>query len=254
MPPLRTQQAALINAIGLLLGQPPRALEAELRAARPLPAVPPAVPVGLPGELVRRRPDVREAEARLHAATAETGVAVANFYPDVTLTGVVDVNGLRLRDAFSLPAAGVRHRADGDDSALPGRAADGRAAAAAIAAAGGGDHVPAGGADGPGKRWTTPWSRTPRRSGARRRRAGGGVAEPVTAWRAARQRYAEGAADFLNVVTAEQQLLQAQNNLATDDTQIATDLVALYRALGGGWERGAAERAPATAPDAPGGR
>src|SRR3978361_44903 len=66
LPPLRTQEAELINAIGLLLGDVPRALDAELRRSRILPRVPRMVPVGLPGTLVRRRPDIREAEARLH--------------------------------------------------------------------------------------------------------------------------------------------------------------------------------------------
>ena len=59
IPPLRTQEAATINAIGLLLGQPPRALEAELRPRAAQPGVPAAVPVGLPATLVRRRPDLR---------------------------------------------------------------------------------------------------------------------------------------------------------------------------------------------------
>src|SRR4030081_122836 len=102
LPPLRIQEAELINAIGLLLGDTPRALETELHRSRMLPRVPRRVPVGLPGTLVRRRPDVREAEAHLHEATAQTGVAVANFYPDVTLNGAVNVESLRLRNLFSL--------------------------------------------------------------------------------------------------------------------------------------------------------
>src|SRR6202051_2510905 len=73
LPPLRIQEAELINAIGLLLGEPPRALEGELHRARMLPRIPRQIPVGLPGTLVRRRPDVREAETRLHEVTAQTG-------------------------------------------------------------------------------------------------------------------------------------------------------------------------------------
>src|SRR5229473_1075367 len=60
LPPLRIQEAELINAIGLLLGEAPRALEAELRRSQIIPRVPRKVPVGLPGTIVRRRPDVRE--------------------------------------------------------------------------------------------------------------------------------------------------------------------------------------------------
>jgi outer membrane protein TolC len=62
------------------------------------------------------------------------------------------------------------------------------------------------------------------------------VSENQAALHAARQRYSEGAIDFLNVITAQAQLLQSENDLADGDTQIATYLVNLYRALGGGWE------------------
>ena len=234
VPPLRTQLAALTNAIGLLLGEAPRALERELSSRTPLPAVPDTVPVGIPGDLVRRRPDVREAEARLHAATAETGVAVANFYPDITLTGLADLNGLRLRDAFSLPARAFDlgptisiplfqgGRLTGE---LQLRKSQQREAAIAFE-----------------KTVLTAWEDvdnalvTYAEAQRRRMQTAEAVKQNEIALRAARQRYQEGASDFLNVVSAEQQLLQSQNNLATDDTQIATDLVALYRALGGGWE------------------
>ena len=62
------------------------------------PGAPAIVPVGLPRTLVRR-PDVREAEARLHEATAQTGVAVASFYPDISLTGSFTLNGPRFANA-----------------------------------------------------------------------------------------------------------------------------------------------------------
>ncbi len=73
---------------------------------------------------------------------------------------------------------------------------------------------------------------------AQRRRAdiARSVTENQAALRAARQRYSEGAINFLNVTTTQAQLLQSENDLADSDTQIATDLVNLYRALGGGWE------------------
>src|SRR3984957_18028253 len=101
LAPLRVQEAELINAIGLLLGEAPRALEAQLRRSQVIPRVPRKVPVALPGTIVRRRPDVREAEARLHEATAQTGVAVASFYPDVTLNGAVNLESLHLSNLFT---------------------------------------------------------------------------------------------------------------------------------------------------------
>jgi NodT family efflux transporter outer membrane factor (OMF) lipoprotein len=105
LPTLRAKEAELINAIGLLLGEAPHALEVELRRSRIMPQVPRRIPVGLPGTIVRRRPDVREAEARLHEATAQTGVAVASFYPDVTLNGAASVESLHLSNLFSPASA-----------------------------------------------------------------------------------------------------------------------------------------------------
>src|ERR1700688_1123536 len=105
LPPLRTQEAEFINAIGLLLGYAPRALEAELHRSQMVPRVPRKHPVGLAGSLVRGRPDVREDEARLHEATAQTGAAVASFYPDVTLNGALGVESLHLTNLFSPTSA-----------------------------------------------------------------------------------------------------------------------------------------------------
>ncbi|MDT8870126.1 TolC family protein [Komagataeibacter rhaeticus] len=67
------------------MGEPPRALSDELLTAAAIPPVPPRVPVGVPSELARRRPDIRRAEASLHAAIAQVGEAVAEFYPRVTI-------------------------------------------------------------------------------------------------------------------------------------------------------------------------
>jgi NodT family efflux transporter outer membrane factor (OMF) lipoprotein len=234
LPPLRTQEAEFINVIGLLLGYAPRALEAELHRSQILPRVPRKVPVGLPGSLVRRRPDVREAEARLHEATAQTGVAVASFYPDVTLNGAVSVESLHLTNLFSPTSAAF---ALGPSISIPifeggqlrGTLAlrESRQREAAVFFQ---------------KTVLRAWKEvddalTAYREAQRRRAdVARSVTENQAALRAARQRYQEGAIDFLNVITTQAQLLQSENDLADSDTQIATYLVNLYRALGGGWE------------------
>jgi multidrug efflux system outer membrane protein len=82
---IRRQRADEEHAIAILLGKPPSALDLP---ARPLDVAPPAIPAGLPVELLRRRPDVAEAEQNLIAASAQIGVAQAGFLPTVTLTGV----------------------------------------------------------------------------------------------------------------------------------------------------------------------
>jgi NodT family efflux transporter outer membrane factor (OMF) lipoprotein len=234
LPPLRIQEAALINAIGLLLGDAPRTLEAELRRSQILPRVPRKVPVGLPGTLVRRRPDVREAEARLHEATAQTGVAVASFYPDVTLNGAANLESLHLSNLFS-PTSGAF--AVGPSVSIP--IFQGGQLSGALALR-----------ESRQREAAVFFQKTVLRSWkevddaltayreAQRRRAdiARSVTENQAALQAARQRYSEGAIDFLNVIATQAQLLQSENDLADSDTQIATNLVNLYRALGGGWE------------------
>jgi NodT family efflux transporter outer membrane factor (OMF) lipoprotein len=234
LPPLRTREAELINAVGLLLGDTPRALESELRRPGALPRVPRRIPVGLPGTLVRHRPDVREAEARLHEATAQTGVAVANFYPDVTLNGAASAESLHLSNLFSPASAAF---SVGPDVSIPifegGRLrstlalSESRQREAAIAFQ---------------KTVLRAWQEADNAltayAEAQHLRAdiARAVAQNQAALQAARQRYSEGALDFLNVNSTLGQLLQSENDLADSDTQIATDLVNLYRALGGGWE------------------
>jgi NodT family efflux transporter outer membrane factor (OMF) lipoprotein len=234
LPTLRIQEAELINAIGLLLGDAPRALETELHRTQIMPRVPRKVPVGLPGTLIRRRPDIREAEAQLHEATAQTGVAVANFYPDVTLNGAVGVESLHLSNLF-IPASTAF--AVGPSISIPifeGGQLKGalelresRQREAAIFFQ---------------KTVLRAWKDVDdaltayRETQRRRADIARSVTENQAALQAARQRYSEGAIDFLNVITTQAQLLQSENDLADSDTQIATNLVNLYRAIGGGWQ------------------
>jgi NodT family efflux transporter outer membrane factor (OMF) lipoprotein len=199
-----------------------------------LPRMPRRVPVGLPGTLVRRRPDVREAEARLHGATAQTGVAVANFYPDVTLNGTASVESFQLSNLFTPnsvifavgPSISIPIFEGGQlRGTLALRESQQREAAIFFQ-----------------KTVLQAWKEVDDALTAyrevQRRRAD--VAQSVTenqaALQAARQRYSEGAIDFLNVISTQALLLQSENDLADSDTLIATNLVNLYRALGGGWE------------------
>jgi NodT family efflux transporter outer membrane factor (OMF) lipoprotein len=85
IPVLQAEAEAQVHAIAVLTGQAPEALDAELAQPRALPS-PPAVPPGVPSELLRRRPDVRAAERQLAASTADIGVAVADLYPRISLT------------------------------------------------------------------------------------------------------------------------------------------------------------------------
>ena len=86
LPALRAQAEAQIHALGVLTGDTPEALIAELSPAKALPPAPPNIPAGLPSDLLRRRPDIRLAERELAASTADIGVAVADLYPRFSLT------------------------------------------------------------------------------------------------------------------------------------------------------------------------
>ena len=234
VPPLRTQEAAMINAIGLLLGQPPRALDAELRPRSPQPVVPAVVPIGLPATLVRRRPDLRRAEAQLHAATAQVGVAEAEFYPDVTLAGSFELQGLRFKDAFSLYARAFQV---GPSVSLPIfqggrlrgmlRLRESQQREAAIMFR---------------RTLLQAWQEVDNaltafaEAQARRKDIAAAVTQNIAALQAAQQRYVEGAVSLLDVNVALTQLLQSENDLSDNDIRIAAGLVGLYRALGGGWE------------------
>jgi len=234
LPAFSTAKAALINAIGLELALPPRALEAELEAPSAQPLVPPRVPVGVPSALARRRPDIRQAEAQLHAATARTGVAVAQFYPDVTLTGHVGPEGLRFPDAFSLPNIMLTVGPQIDVPLFEGgrlramlrlRKSEQREAATNY------QRVVL-------QAWQDVDNALTAYAQAQKQREQTVhvLAESKKALDAARQQFQQGQIDFLNVLTAQNEVLQAQDALSQSDTDIADDLVSLYRALGGGWE------------------
>jgi NodT family efflux transporter outer membrane factor (OMF) lipoprotein len=233
LPPLREEAARLVNAIGFLLAEPPRALQGELTPVVAPPLVPPSVPVGLPATLLRRRPDIREAEARLHMATAETGVAVASFFPDITLTGHVGLQGLQLANAFSMPDL---EATVGPSISLPifeGGQLRGnlrlRRSRQREAALDYRDTVLAAWQDVDNA--LTAYAMAQERDELVAR----AVEKDRDALAAAQQSYQQGATDFLNVISAEASLLQGEDDLAQSETEIETDLVGLYKALGGGW-------------------
>jgi NodT family efflux transporter outer membrane factor (OMF) lipoprotein len=98
IPPLETSLKQGIHRLGVLIGQAPGALLTELSTSAPIPMGPSEVPMGLPAELLRRRPDLRQAERQLAAATARIGVAVADLYPKLSLTGSLGLESLKLAD------------------------------------------------------------------------------------------------------------------------------------------------------------
>jgi NodT family efflux transporter outer membrane factor (OMF) lipoprotein len=234
IPVLEQQEAQLINAVSLLLGMPPNALRAELQTPGTVPPVPPIVPVGLPSELARRRPDVRVAEAQLHAATANIGVAEAAFYPSVSLSGSVGLQAIQFAPLFGFNA---RQFALGPTVSVP--LFEGGQLKATL-------HL----TEARQKEAALNYQQTVltalhevdnaltayRSEQARRQQLIDAVAENRQALELAKARYAQGVTDFLTVLEAQRGLLASQLQLSDSTTAVSNNLVALYKALGGGWE------------------
>ena len=234
LPQLEAQQLQAINAISFLLAEPPGALAAELQTPRPVPPVPPQVPIGLPSDLAQRRPDIRQADALLHAATADIGVAEANFFPSVTLSGSVALQALQfgnLANASAItygfgPAISIPIFEGGRlTRTLELRKESAKEAAIAYQ-----------------KTVLQAFHDVDnaliayRADQLRRERLAAAVSQSRRAQQIASERYRSGLSDFLEVLTAQRTVLQAEQDLASATTTVSTDLITLYKALGGGWE------------------
>jgi NodT family efflux transporter outer membrane factor (OMF) lipoprotein len=234
VPALEQQQTQYINALSLLLDEPPGTLNGLLVRARGVPLGPPRVPTGIPSELARRRPDIRAAEAQLHAATANIGVAVASFYPTVQLNGSVGFDSLDIKNLWK--GSSLQYNF-GPSVSLPlfdaGRLKgtlelrEAQQQEAAIAY-----H----------KTVLQSWHDIVnalvayRLEQRRRERLNAEVGHSRAALSLARSRYDQGVADFLTVLDGERTLLQAELQAAQSTTNVSLYLVQLYKALGGGWE------------------
>ena len=223
-----------INQLSYLLAREPQALRSELIAKHAVPPVPPQVPIGLPSDLARRRPDIREAEANLHAATANVGVAVANLYPTVTFTAGIGTQAERFPNladwasrffqagpTINVPIfEGGRLKATVrlDETAQKLAAVD--YAKTVLSAVHDVENA------------LVAYDTEQRRRAALVE----SVKENTDALALARLRYRDGMTTFLDVLTAQRTLLAARLTLADSTASVSTDLVALYKALGGGWE------------------
>jgi outer membrane protein, multidrug efflux system len=232
--PLEAAVARSIHRLSVLTGREPGALRERLSPTGDLPALPGIPAVGDPATLLRRRPDIRVAERELAASTARVGIAVADLFPRVTFTGglgYVATTSDGLGDSGSethLIAPGISWAAF-DLGRVRARIAASRARS-----------------EGALLRYEQTVLQALEEtenslvSHARAREQLSHVAAAArasgTAARLARLRYENGATDFLQVLDAERSLLEAEDRLAQTRTETATSLVAVYKALGGGWE------------------
>jgi multidrug efflux system outer membrane protein len=245
LPSFEMQITQSINQLSQLLGLAPEALRTELDSDAPMPPLPQQVPIGMPADLARRRADIRQAEASLHAATAQIGVSVADLFPRLTLMAS---GGVQSETAGTLLEWASRFGSFGPTLTLPvfdrgrwktvqlnrARAQEAalnyeRTVLAALHEVE--NALAAYRADQDRRAWLE-----------------AAVAQNLDALTLSRQRYGSGLASFIEVLDVER--IWQQNRLALVDsmTAVSTDLVHLYRALGGGWEQDAAASADTSEP------
>jgi outer membrane protein, multidrug efflux system len=235
VPSLETGFRRNIYSLAVLLAQPPGGLVAGMSAERPIPITPPRVPVGLPSDLLQRRPDVQRAERDLAAATARIGEAKAEYFPKFSLTGFTALESISASDWFDYGsrawAAGPtvqwelfeagRIRANVRvQNARQEQALDKYQQTVLVALE-------------EAENALTAYAKEQ----VRRQSLSQSVAANQQALELSTQLYKSGLVDFLHVLDSERSLYAAQDALVQSDQSVSLDLVQLYKALGGGWQK-----------------
>lgn len=233
MPTLRTGLEEAMNRIAVLLGEQPGKVHEELKSPAPIPAVPPKVAVGIPADAMRRRPDVRRAERNLAAQTARIGVAAADLYPKFKLSGAI---GLEALTAGSLFSAGKNTNSIGAGITLPifhgGAIRQNIEVQSALQ-----------------EQYLIAYETAVLTAleevenaivaYAEEQQRRQSLSEAMTAAHKAAElaqyKYQSGLSDFGSVLDAQRSLLSFQDQMAQSSGTVTSNLVRLYKALGGGW-------------------
>lgn len=233
IPVFETSARQAIYNISLLLGQEPASLLEELTPASSIPLTPPEVPAGLPSEMLRRRPDIRRAEAQIHSATAQIGVATADLFPKFNLAGSITTQANSIRNlswnqrswsfgpsaSWQIFNAGqigynIKVQESLQQQAILTYKQTVLTALNDVESA------------------LVAYVNEHERNKA--------LVNAVTANRKAvdlsSQLYVEGQTDFLNVLVAQGSLNSSEDALVQSTRNLSTDLIAIYKALGGGWD------------------
>jgi NodT family efflux transporter outer membrane factor (OMF) lipoprotein len=225
-----------IHRLSILLGEEPGALRSELENASPIPAAAPDVEVGLPSDLLKRRPDIRRSEAQLAAATARIGEAKADLFPHFVLTGAAGRQASQLHDVtlgagnffsvgpgISLPLfTGGRIRSNIAVQDARQREALISYRSSVLNAL---EEV---------QNALVNYAQEQER----RDRLNEAAQQSQLAVDLATEQYKAGLTDFLAVLDAQRELYADEDQAVQSQTSVATNVIALYRALGGGWNVG----------------
>lgn len=233
--PLQAAVARSIHRLGVLTGRDPNALNGLLAPVKDLPELPKIVAISDPATLLRRRPDIRVAERQLASSTALVGVAVGDYFPKVTFNGSFTYAAVAPSNLGTSPS-----RSYVIGPGISWAAFDLGRVQAQVAQAHARNDVALATYE---KTVLGALEETENAlvTHARDRDSLEYVAAAAeasaTASRLARTRYEGGYVDFLEVLDAERTQLVAEDRLAQSRTETATSLIAVYKALGGGWEQ-----------------
>lgn len=233
LPALRTALEKGRHRLAVLIGQPPGHLKGLLAEAKPIPVPPHDIAIGVPADMLRRRPDIRSAERQLASQTAQIGVAQAARYPSFSLTGSIGLESLAFSSLYSAGAktaqaagsaawtlfdGGSLRQAVAVQTALQEKALslyestvltaleDVENALVAYA-----------------------------NEQERQRALDAAVRAGQSAYRLAQQQYMSGLVDFQTVLDMQQTLLSVQDDLVESEAEVTANVIRLYKALGGGW-------------------
>lgn len=245
IPSLESSVRQSLYSLSLLLALQPGELIAELSEDAPLPNIPPDLPIGLPADLLARRPDIRQAEADLHAATARIGIATADRFPRFTVGGSLGIQGTELKSLGNLRNHSWSIGPSASWTLFDGGAISGniRSQEAATDAAFAAYEQTVLTALREVESSLIVYEKEQERHAALRE----GAEASRLAVELSTQRYTEGATDFLNVLSAQRSLFDSEDALAQSDRLIVQGLVTIYKSLGGGWNESDESAAPKAA-------
>jgi NodT family efflux transporter outer membrane factor (OMF) lipoprotein len=233
IPTLRTGLEEAMNSIAILLGEQPGKVHKELMKQESIPVAPMNIAAGVPADILRRRPDIRKAERELASQTAQIGVATADLYPKFTLSGSI---GLESISTGNLLSSGSRNYSFGPSITIPIFSGGYTLQNIEIQSALQEQYLIA--------YKTTILGALKDVENAlfayvqeqyRRQALIDAAAAAKQAAELVKNKYQSGLSDFSDVLDAQRSLLSYEDELATSEGTVTTNLISLYKALGGGW-------------------